>query len=60
MDKTWSDDGRLFASWCPPARRLLHQTLSNLNRELRGLLLCSSVHLKDHGAVKGVLRRIMR
>ncbi len=60
LDKTWFDDGRLFASWHPPARRLLHQTRCNLHRELHRSLHRSCVHLKGHGAVKGALRRIMR
>jgi hypothetical protein len=60
LDKTWFDDGRLFASWRPPARRLLHQTRCNLHRELHRSLHRSCVHLKGHGGVKGALRRIMR
>ncbi|MBT6276846.1 MAG: hypothetical protein HOI95_22265 [Chromatiales bacterium] len=60
LDKTWFDDGRRFASWRPPARRLLHQTRCNLHRELHRSLHRSCVHLKGHGGVKGALRRIMR
>ena len=60
LDKTWFDDGRLFASWRPPARRLLHQTRCNLHRELHRSLHRSCVHLKGHGGVKGALRRIMQ
>ena len=60
LDKTWFDDGRLFASWRPSARRLLHQTRCNLHRELHRSLHRSCVHLKGHGGVKGALRRIMR
>ena len=59
LDKTWFDDGRLFASWRPPARRLLHQTRCSLHRELHRSLHRSCVHLKGHGGVKGALRRIM-
>lgn len=60
LDKTWLDDGRLFASWCLPSRRLLHKTRCNLHRELHGSQYRSCVHLKGHGGVKGALRHIMR
>ncbi len=60
LDKTWVDDGQLFASWRPPARRLFHQTRCNLQSELRRSLHRSCVHLIGHGDVKGALRRIMR
>ena len=60
LDNTWFDDGRLFASWRPSARRLLHQTRCNLHRELHRSLRRSCVHLKGHGGVKGALRRIMQ
>ena len=59
LDKTWFDDGRLFASWRPPARRLLHQTRCSLHRELHRSLHRSCVHRKGHGGVKGALQRIM-
>jgi len=60
LDNTWFDDGRLFASRRPSARRLLHQTRCNLHREVHRSLYRSCVHLKGHGGVKGALRRIMR
>ena len=53
LNKTWFDDRRLFASWSPPARRLLQQTRSDLQRELRGSLHRTCVHLKSHGGIKG-------
>ena len=51
LDKTWFDDGRLFASWRPPARRLLHQTRCNLHRELHRSLHRSFALRR--GALKG-------
>ena len=49
LDKTWLDDGQLFASWCLPSRRLLHKTRCNLHRELHRSQYRSCIHLKGHG-----------